>query len=137
FTADLYRGSAWVDLWTDDGVYDLGTGDEPDGRSRSYEGREQLTELITGPGMPPAGHSQHHTQGPLVIRVNGDQAVAEGYSITYVNRPTGNEVWNMGFSSWTFRRVDGQWKIEERRRREVGDPEQATVISENGDMRRP
>jgi hypothetical protein len=48
FTADLYRGSAWVDLWTDDGVYNLGTGYEPDGRTRSYEGREQLMDLITG-----------------------------------------------------------------------------------------
>jgi hypothetical protein len=129
FTADLYPGAAWVDLWTDNGVYDLGTGYEPDGAVRRYEGPAQLMDLITGAGMPPRGHSQHHTQGPLVIEVMGDRATAEGYSITYVNRETGNEVWNLGFSRWTFRRIDGSWRIEERQRREIGNADQASVIT--------
>jgi hypothetical protein len=129
FTADVHRGQSWVDLWTDDGVYDLGVrapGEEP----TRYEGSARLMGLITGPGMPPEGHSQHHTQGPLVIRVDGDRAVAEGYSITLVHRPEGIEVWNMGFSRWSFRREGGRWKIVRRDRREVGTPDQAGVITD-------
>jgi SnoaL-like domain len=129
FGADLFRGAPWVDLWTEDGLYDLvsGTADRP---PTGYRGSAELKELITGSGMPPEGRSQHHTQGPLVIRVEGDRAIAEGYSVTFVNRPTGNEIWNMGFSRWTFARVDGAWRIVERKRREVGDPEQVSVIGE-------
>ena len=127
FGADLFRGAPWVDLWTEEGLYDLGAGG-PDRPRTSYRGSAELMGLITGAGMPPEGHSQHHTQGPLVIRVDGDRAIAEGYSVTYVNRPTGNEVWNMGFSRWTIQRVAGRWRIVERQRREVGDPEQTSVI---------
>ena len=129
FTADLFRGQPWVDLWTDDGVYELSAEERADGHPQRYAGRDELMALITGPGMPPPGRSQHHTQGPLVFRIDGDRAVAEGYSVTYVNRPSGNEVWNMGFSRWTFRRVDGVWKIERRQRREIGSPDQAEMIS--------
>ena len=123
FGADVYRGESWVSLWTDDGLYDLGP-------SVSYQGRDELMELITGPGMPPARHAQHHTEGPLVVRVDGDGAVVEGYSITYVNRGAVNEVWNMGFSRWILRREGGQWRIAARHRREVGTDEQTQVITD-------
>jgi SnoaL-like domain len=127
FGADLFRGSAWVDLWTEEGVYDLYSGGQ-NGPPIRHAGSAELMQLITGPGMPPEGRSQHHTDGPVIVRIEGDRAFVEGYSITLVNRPTGNEVWNMGFSSWILQKVDGRWRIVERLRREVGDPEQSSVI---------
>jgi hypothetical protein len=123
FGADVYRGESWVSLWTDDGLYDLGP-------TVSYRGRDELMELITGPGMPPARHAQHHTEGPLIIRVDGDDAVVEGYSITYVKREDVNEVWNLGFSRWILRREGGRWRIAARHRREAGTDEQADVITD-------
>ncbi|HEX3947060.1 MAG TPA: nuclear transport factor 2 family protein [Acidimicrobiales bacterium] len=129
FTADLYRGQPWVDLWTPDGVYDLGTQNAEGGYSGRFEGSEQLLALITGEGMPPAGRSQHHVHGPVAFQIDGDRAVAEGYSVTYVLRDEGTEIWTIGFSRWIFQRVDGRWKIHERQRRELGAADQTDVIA--------
>jgi len=128
FGADLYRGRPWVDLWTDDGVYDLGDQNLPDAYTGTFQGPERLLELITGPNMPPAGRSQHHVHGPLIVEVVGDEATAEGYSVTFVRHGDTTGIWTVGFSRWTFRRVDGRWRIHRRERRELGSPDQTDVI---------
>lgn len=130
FTADLHRGAPWVDLWTADGVYELGQHNVSGAYQGRFAGPEELLALITGPGMPPPGRSQHHVHGPVVFRVDGDRAEADGYSVTFVRREgEENAVWNLGFNRWTFRREDGRWRIAERQRREIGDPSQASVIA--------
>jgi hypothetical protein len=134
FTADLFRGDAWVELWTDDGIYDLGDGNAPGGYNGRFTGSRQLLELITGPGMPPEGASQHHVHGPLRFHIDGDRATVDGYSVTFVHRESGNEVWNLGFNRWSFVRVDSIWKIAERRRREIGTNDREGVIT-GGDSR--
>jgi len=142
FTADLYRGPDWVELWTDDGVYDLGDQNRPDAYTGRFTGPDELLALITGDGMPPPGRSQHHVHGPVTFRIDGDHATAEGYSVTFVQgdpaagdggaADAGDQkadVWTIGFSRWTFHRVDGRWKIGRRDRRELGAADQADVIS--------
>lgn len=122
FTADLGLGDDWVALWTDDGVYDIGTGNTGTYQG-SFDGAARLHDLITGDGMPPTLKSQHHTLGPLVFEIDGDVAFAEGYSVTFVERPDGIETWNLGFSHWSFRHEDGRWKIHHRYRREASNAE--------------
>jgi SnoaL-like domain len=129
FGADVYRGPDWVGLFTPDGRYDLGSTNVDSAYSGRFDGADQLLNLITGPGMPPEGRSQHH-HGPVVFTVDGDDAVAESYSITYQLDAAGTaEVYCLGFSRWVFRRVDGRWRIAERHRRELGAGAGAEVIS--------
>jgi hypothetical protein len=129
FGADVYRGPDWVELFTPDGRYDLGSDNVEGAYTGRFDGAEQLLGLITGPGMPPEGGSQHH-HGPVVFRVDGDEATAESYSITYrLDAAGAPEVYCLGFSRWRFRRVDGRWRIAERHRRELGAGADAEVIS--------
>jgi SnoaL-like domain len=128
FAADVYRGPDWVDLFTPDGRYDLGEHNVDGGYSGRFEGTDALLALITGPGMPPEGRSQHH-HGPMVFTVDGDEAVAESYSITYqLDADGAAEVYCLGFSRWLFRRVNGRWRIARRERRELGAGADAEVI---------
>jgi hypothetical protein len=124
--ADIHRDERWVDLFTSDGVYDLGEHAAPGASTGQFRGAAALRELVQGPGMPRAGHSQHH-HGPMAFRVDGDDAEAESYSVTLEHDGDCTRVYCAGFSRWRFRRVDGRWRIAERSRRELGAPDQAEV----------
>ncbi|MDT5027209.1 MAG: hypothetical protein QOE61_3635 [Micromonosporaceae bacterium] len=128
FGADVYRGPDWVRLFTPDGQYELGTDNVEGAYNGSFAGADELLALITGPGMPAEGRSQHH-HGPMVFRVDGDGASAESYSITYLLGDDGaTRVFCAGFSRWSFQRVDGRWRITERHRRELGADDVAALI---------
>jgi hypothetical protein len=132
FGADVHRGPRWVELFTPDGVYDLGADNVGGAFSGRFEGPGELLGLITGAGMPPAGRAQHH-HGPMRFAIDGDDATAESYSITFqLDADDRTEVYCLGFSRWRFRRVDGRWQIAERQRRELGSGAEAQVIGPLG-----
>ena len=127
FFADLpTRRAEWVDLWTSDGVFDVGPSRPGKVHARDrFEGREQLLQMITGDSMPPKGRSQHHPGTPILLEVDRDRAVADTYSITFVKDEDGIHPWNLGFRHWEFVREADGWKIKRCTRREAGfaDPE--------------
>jgi hypothetical protein len=128
FCADLRLADEWVDLWTADGVYDLGDANVSSYGGR-WQGHESLRRLLTGAGMPPAGRAQHYTNGPQVVRIHGDEAVVENYSLTLVQDDDGRVApWATGFNRWTLVRAGGRWRIRERIRREVGSPGAEKVL---------
>jgi hypothetical protein len=133
FNADLGRSREYTRLYTEDGAIDLGP--QPAGVHRStparYEGHDDiLFKFITGRAHRSIeGESQHHTTGPLVFSIDGDDATGEGYSFVLVRRPEGVVVFTANFNRWTFRRVDGQWKIAERVVRAIGSEEIHDVIN--------
>jgi hypothetical protein len=128
FGADVYRGPQWVDLFTSDGVYDLGAGNVEGAFTGRFAGADELLGLITGSGMPPEGRAQHY-HGPMRFDIDGDRATAESYSITYQLADGDKaDVYCLGFNRWTFRRVGGRWQIAERHRRELGAGAEAEVI---------
>jgi hypothetical protein len=130
FGADVHRDQTWVDLFTPDGTYDLGTQNVEGAYNGHFEGPDDLLGLITGPGMPARDHSQHH-HGPIIYRfdaANPDEAWAESYSVTFLDTDEGTGIFCAGFNRWRFRRVDGHWRIAERHRREIGTGTQAEVI---------
>jgi hypothetical protein len=128
FGADVFRGPDWVELFIEDGVYDLGGANVEGAYSGRFAGRADLLALITGPGMPPAGRAQHF-HGPMRFDVDGDEASAESYSITYqLDEQNACEVYCLGFNRWRFRRAGGHWRIAERHRRELGAGAQDEVI---------
>jgi hypothetical protein len=126
--ADLGHEDAWVDQWTEDGVYDLisvvraGAGYE--GRTR-WEGRAELHRLIRDPAAHKAleGRSLHIQDMNLVIRTDGDEAIAESYSMTLLREGDDIVLRSAGMIRWALRRVDGSWRIREKKRRPAGDPD--------------
>jgi len=119
FTADLGYDEEYVAQYTDDGEYDIGDG-------RMHRGWHQLYEFIHD---PLGGHKRHvegrgsqHTSHNLIIRVDGDSAWAECYSIVFVRTgPESFGIHTAAYNHWDFRRVDGRWRIRRRRRVPIGD----------------
>jgi hypothetical protein len=128
--ADTCRDEQWLDLFTDDGTQDVSTGAVATtagtyARPRRWEGHEQLAAFIGDPEghhRPEAyGRVMHLTDANAVVRIEGDDAVATTYGL-YLRRDGDRVVLEDAASMrWTLRRVDGRWRIVERRRRGVGD----------------
>jgi len=153
FTADLGRSREYVELYTEDGRINLGAGRWGARKAgNEFQGHEQLHEFITAvPHKCIEGFCQHHAlTGPLIFHIDGDEAVAEGYSLVVVQsdeatrrprscRPERPEINIAGanFNRWTFRRVNLQWHIFERFNREIGSPEIHDVIIHSLHSTRP
>jgi hypothetical protein len=138
YNADGQRDDRWVDLWTEDGVYDLlSTVNYPDGSTRvlerSWAGKDELRALITDPlGHQRSGfygHSMHTGGSSMVVHVDGDRALANSYSFLYQEHDGTVDLVSAADNQWTLVRVGGEWLIRERRRRQVG----TTAFIENLD----
>jgi hypothetical protein len=134
FHADLGASRAWVELFTEDGAVDLGDtvsamtgGAPPPGYPGSprFQGSEQLLlDFITAlPHRRIEGRSQHHTVGPVVFRIDGDEATARGYSLVITRRDAELAIEAANFNRWRFRREQGRWRIVERAMRPIGSQE--------------
>jgi hypothetical protein len=135
YYSDHGRRDEWVNLWTEDGVFDhlAYYGDdilnsEPHLWQRAaITGHRELHDLIYGPGNASiVGRSQHvAAAGANSFRlVDGGTAVMVTYSIVYVKQNLDAPVvsyQNHGVNRWTFRKIDGQWYIAENVRRKMGD----------------
>lgn len=123
---DLGHEDAWADQWTEDGVYDLVTvkrnGAGYDGGMR-FEGKDQLYAMVRDPTAHKLfeGRSLHIQDINLVIRIDGDSAVAHGYSITMLRDGDDVGIRTAGMVRWTFRKIAGRWRISLKHRRKVGD----------------
>jgi SnoaL-like protein len=125
YFADGCHDEQWLDLWTDDGVYDISAG--------RWVGKRRLREFISDPQVHHSpgfyGHTLH-LQGPnLAISIHGDDAVATGYNVLLhetFNVPT---ILRIGGNRWRFRRVSGRWLMAERRHRSVGETEFAANLT--------
>ena len=149
FTADLGHSQAWADVWTEDGVYELFP-------TSIVRGKERLLhDIITNN----AGHKKienrsQHTAVNHYIRVNGDKAWAEGYSIVYTKKDVGvsapgsdgqrsstnvhlsdlesemegYQAWICCYNHWEFERHEGRWLMKHRNRRPIGGDEWGGAI---------
>jgi ketosteroid isomerase-like protein len=118
YNADLGRSEEYVDVWTDDGLYDLG--------AVKYAGKAQIREMITSPtGMHKTQIENRslHTVCNLHIGVEGDTAWAEGYSIVFVKGEGGVKPLTAGYNHWDFVRAGDGWLMTRRLRRDVGGEE--------------
>ena len=118
FNADLGRSEEYVNNYTPDGVIDLSP-------KMKYAGREQLMDFIAS---PKGGHKQiegrcQHTSVNPLIRIDGNRAWAEGYSVVYLKQGEKYEVFTCGFNHWEFEKKGDRWYLKYRLRRPVGDDE--------------
>ncbi len=124
YTADVKKDKEYVDLYTEDGVMNLGSGTRPGYEPlRRWEGRDGLWEFITdtqGHKRPEEYGYRMHVQGNNVVcHINGDDAVVNSYSIVLLR--SGDDVLlnSAGNNQWTLKKVNGNWLIKERRRRHI------------------
>lgn len=119
YNADLGRSEEYVDVWTDDGLYDLG--------AVKYAGKDQIREMIsspTGVHKTQIENRSLHTVCNLHIGVEGETAWAEGYSIVFVKGGDGAvKVLTAGYNHWDFVRAGDSWLMTRRLRRDVGGDE--------------
>jgi hypothetical protein len=119
FNADLGRSEEYVNNYTPNGVIDLG----PDTK---WAGRDQLLDFI---GNPQGGHKAiegrcMHTSLDFFIRVDGNKAWAEGYSVVLLKEGQaereGYRVFSIGFNHWDFEKKGDRWYLKYRYRRPTG-----------------
>jgi hypothetical protein len=112
-------------LWTTDGIYDVGD-------VSRVEGQAAIEELFEGEQHQGiiAGGSAHVTPSPT-IRIDGDNAVAIGYSLVFRRQGDGFLAWRASANRWTLRRTPTGWRIVERFNRVLdGSPEARRLLAE-------
>jgi hypothetical protein len=126
FLADQGLDEAFVDLFTDDGEMNL-TAPGVRNEAVQWHGRDALMSFITGsdhkvdPHLTKAEGRRMHGQGNnLRTFIDGDEAVAESYSLVLTKGEDGKTELEGGANRWTFHRVGGRWKIRRRLRRGMG-----------------
>ena len=118
FNADVGRVEEFLAGWTDDGIYDLL-------ETMKLEGKDQIRDLVSDPaGMQKTmieNRSQHLTMN-VMVRVDGDSAWAEGYSIVPLAGPEGIKIFSAAYNHWDFIREGAAWLMTRRLRRVIGGP---------------
>jgi hypothetical protein len=119
YNADLGRSEEYLELWSEDGLYDLDGG--------QLCGEAALREMISSPTGAHKSQIENrsmHAVGNLFIEIAGDLAWAEGYSIVWVRGADNvHHPRTAGYNHWDFRRKGEGWLMTRRLRREVGGPE--------------
>ena len=125
FNADCCRDDEYVELFTDDAVFDmLAAVSYGKVEKRRWEGREAVRDFITDPATHHVpgfyGHAMHVQGNNVVTHIDNDTAVVNSYSIVLHDDQGNLRLRTAGNNQWIFKKVDGKWLIKERRRREVG-----------------
>jgi len=116
FNADVGRSEEWVGTWTPDGVYQV--------NDVAWAGADRLMDLIASPANlhQTIENSSLHNVLNLFIRVEGETAWAEGYSIVVILKDGKYEIWSSAYTNYRFARIDGQWFLTWKERQGVGGP---------------
>lgn len=112
--ADCGDAEGVAALWSETGAYDVGG-------FGVAKGRRAIAALITG-DMHRALMAQGcaHVLSPHRVDVDGDQAVATGYSTVFRKTGDGYEVWRVSANRWELsRQPDGSWLVDLRINRPV------------------
>jgi ketosteroid isomerase-like protein len=130
YNADAGRDEAYLDLFTEDGAYDISMGESHSAYPTivRFEGKDALRDFIKDPRAhhrPDYYRQSLHVQGNNVaVHVEGDTAVVNSYSIVLRRSQDSNAYLHAaGTNQWLLKRVDGSWRIKERRRREMAHPD--------------
>jgi hypothetical protein len=121
FLADAGPAEAFVDLYTEDCVIDLGRLVSPD-VDTIVEGHAGVAARYTDHAHSQwEGRSHHVSAGPEAILVDGDSAQALTYAVTTMLIDAAPKLILVGFNFWRLRRSAGRWRISHRWARRLGD----------------
>jgi ketosteroid isomerase-like protein len=128
FLADAGPAEAFVALYTEDCVIDLGRLVRPD-VDTIVEGHAGVHARYTDHAHSQwEGRSHHASAGPEAILVDGDQARALTYAITTMLIDGAPKVIVTGFNVWRLRRLSGRWRISHRWARRLGDSDNLALF---------
>ncbi len=114
------RGAAA--LWAEDGTYDLG----PLGLARGHASIAALFDADMHRQLIDGGAA--HMLGPPRITLDGDGAVAVGYSAVARWTGSGFELFRVAANRWTLRRDENGWKVTSRTNRLLDGGEGAQAL---------
>ena len=115
----------WLDLFTEDAVYDIhggqvavslleGRGGTPHAKGVRFVGRAALARFIAGRNRAPGRETKHFFTQPIVELV-GDQARVESYYIAAADDQGQRDIYSVGRNlDWFVRCPDGKWRFSKR-----------------------
>lgn len=126
--ADSGQHDRFVELFTEDGSIEL-HGGESSGTYPpvvAWQGHEELRRFITDPDVHLAieGRCMHLPTTSLTVTVDGDSATATSNALVLLVSDDGISIFGAGFTRWSLRLVDGEWRIQRRLRHQIGAPPQ-------------
>jgi len=121
-TADGTKEAAILaQLWTENGVYDLG----PPPR----QGRADIAALFAEGHFEMVGQGVCHLMGLPFITIDGDQALVLNYSCVFRHEGGQFHPWRVSANRWDCVRAGPAWKIERRSNRLMnGDGEALAIL---------
>ena len=110
---DSGSGEAAGALYSDECIYDS------DGGPPMF-GARGVREMVHGENHQAMMPNTAHAMGPSIVTVDGDRAVATGYSRVYRREGDEFRLWRLSANRWEFERRDGGWVISRRVNRLIG-----------------
>jgi|SRR6185369_3727267 len=102
-------------VFTPEGIYDADV--------RCMNGRAEVADMVRGERhQSMVGHCAHQI-GPAVVEIEGDRAVALGYSRVYLEEHGAFGIYRVSLNRWELERRDGAWLIARRVTRILGHDE--------------
>lgn len=98
--------AAAADLWTEDGIYDVGG-------MHQAKGHGAIAALYEAEGHQKLIHTgSAHTTGLPNVKLDGDQATAVAYSQVLLRDGDGFKVWRNSANRWDLVRTGKGWRIK-------------------------
>lgn len=120
FAVDSGDADATAALYTADTIFDV------DGRP--MVGHGEVHAMVLGASHQSLLPNCAHTIGPAVVKLDGDRAVATGYSRIYHRSDDNIRLFRLAFNRWELRREPTGWQIARRTTRMVGHPEAQAIL---------
>jgi len=109
------------ELLTEDAVYEL------DGTE--IAGRDAIVSAVFAGGHRAIAGFAAHTIGPVTVEIDGERALARGYSRLYVVQDEEIVLWRLSLNSWECVRQGTKWRVARRTARLLGSTEAASVLA--------
>ena len=123
FAADTGDAKGWSEVWAENAVYERG--------GAAIKGRAAFFRSIEEPAgvhkREIEGKGSVHTTGPVMIRVDGAKAWAEGPALVWTRSGQGYSVYALSYNHWELQKTASRWEIVRRVGRPVA-PGAATEV---------
>jgi uncharacterized protein (TIGR02246 family) len=120
FAVDIGDADRTAEVFAEDGIYDADV--------RLMRGRKDVRDMVRSQRHQQMVGRCAHQIGPAVVKVDGDRAIAVGYSRVYLRGEDGIGIYRVSYNHWTLERRESQWLITYRRTRLLGHEEAVALL---------